>query len=683
MAIGDSHALAWSLDAWSRATGGRIPRELVDVARSRARDLQTRVAVAQADGVRLIGEGRLDEAAAVLEEARRLTMKEGFFYELNTPVLTYLTTARRMQAERASVWAPRERQRRIARARRVAEHTISVARKFRFNLPHALREAALLAAMSDEPAEARARINESIALAREQGQRYELAQSRVVRAELASALGWPTHGDELAGARAEQAAIEAAAHSAAGPPDEAEGTTRVTLSLIDRFDAILEGGRDVATALTAEAVYSQTRRAALRLLRGERCAVLERSPVGDDFELIPAHGDIGVAASKGVVHRAFETGRTVALSAAEALEDETSRWSGTRSIVCIPIRVRGAPRACLYVTHGSIDDLFGDDELRIGDFLGTAAGAALENAEGFRRLEDLSRELEARVERRTAELATANQELTESLRRVQEAQGQLVHAGKMAAVGTLVAGLSHELNNPLGVVLGYVQVLLRQIPDDTPIREPLLVIERQALRCSRLAKALLEFSRTKPATSIRTDPATVCASVVELALAEARGHAVELREQLPSSPLPEIVVSTHELESALINLVSNALDATPAGGTVLVEAHAETRDEIPGVTFAVSDTGSGIPSTVLPHIFDPFYTTKPVGAGTGLGLSITHQIVTTHGGKIDVKTAEETGTTITIWIPLDSDEPEAARAGKERSPGSGDGVGRQEPRQPS
>jgi signal transduction histidine kinase len=114
-----------------------------------------------------------------------------------------------------------------------------------------------------------------------------------------------------------------------------------------------------------------------------------------------------------------------------------------------------------------------------------------------------------------------------------------------------------------------------------------------------------------------------------------------------------------EIESALLNLITNALDATPAGGSVKVSAYPV--DHAQGVELVVADTGSGMPEEVLQRAFDPFFTTKPVGQGTGLGLSITRNIVEAHGGAIDVKTAAGAGTTVRLWLPAAGAPPQAHR----------------------
>lgn len=266
----------------------------------------------------------------------------------------------------------------------------------------------------------------------------------------------------------------------------------------------------------------------------------------------------------------------------------------------------------------------------------------------------LNQELEARVAMRTQELAHSNQELESSLRRLNETQEQLIHAGKMAAVGGLVAGLSHELNNPLGIIVGYVQGLLRRTPTTSPARESLLAVERQAQRCAHLVRSLLDFSRNKRDPREQIAIAPLIERVIELAAGHARRRCVELRWVAPT-PLPTLTACPQEIESALLNLLSNGIDATPPGGSVTLDAVALDEDGRPGIELAVADTGPGIPEHVLPHIFDPFFTTKPVGQGTGIGLSLTRQVVEAHQGRIEVQTRSGEGTTMRLWLPLLAD----------------------------
>lgn len=244
-------------------------------------------------------------------------------------------------------------------------------------------------------------------------------------------------------------------------------------------------------------------------------------------------------------------------------------------------------------------------------------------------------------------------------REVKRLRESLVHSEKMAAMGTLVAGLSHELNNPLGIILGFAQGLERRGTLDEGMRTAVASIERQAQRCASLVRALLDFSRKKVPVRERISVSVLFGRVGELVGGQARRSDIRF-EILPlTEEVPELEVSVQEIETALLNLITNALDATPSGGSVSVSARPVAQGE--GVELVVTDTGSGMPEEVLQRAFDPFFTTKPVGQGTGLGLSITRNIVEAHGGAIDVKTALGIGTTVKLWLPAAGAPPQAHR----------------------
>jgi len=645
--IHDVHALAWGLDLWARATDGQVPLELIgpEVERSRSGEhVQTSSIVMQAEGQRLLGAGRSGEAAAVFAEAAERTRRDaGFFHDLNAPLVVYLATALRLQAQSFAPATAEERETLLTRAERAAAAAVKLARKFRNSLPQALRDAAQLAAMRGRLDDARRLFDESVATADRFEARYERALSIRARAELGEVVGWPGAAQERSAAMSELERLRPRRTTdAAAPATEAPPTPLATLSIHDRFATVLEAGRRIATALAPDLIWAELRSATLALLRAERCVIL----VGDAAEPISIHGDAGAPFSRTLAKEAMSAGRPIVASLDAPHFEEDLRKHGTRSVLCLPIFARGRGVACAYVAHGEVTHFFGDDEVRIGEFLATLAGAALENAQGFADVQAFSRELEHRVEQRTAELKS-------NLAQLRETQEQLVQSGKMAAVGTLVAGLSHELNNPLAVMIGYSQALLRHPSIDPSLRKPLEQIERTAQRCGRLVRTLLDFSRSKSATREPVAPRALFDSVRAIASAQARTRGVNLDVLLPDAPLPDVVASTQEIESALLNLVTNALDATPRGGEVVLAAESEVISGKPGVLFSVRDTGGGMPPEVASRIFDPFYTTKPVGQGTGLGLSLARQVVVAHGGTIHAETAEGKGTTMWIWLPAE------------------------------
>jgi signal transduction histidine kinase len=502
--------------------------------------------------------------------------------------------------------------------------------------------------MSGDADRAQAAIDESISVAEALGQRYELTLSREARGRLGEALGWK---DTFERERAEmdlkaiRGALASEMREATRPESEPQ-----TLSLVDRFATLLHSGRSLATALTTTAVYAELKQASLALLRAERCVVLEVQATDDKLAITPVHGSAGLPTSRDLIREATSARRAVARSGGDL--DPELRGARIRSALCVPIVVRSSVWGCLYVIHGEVDGLFGEEEIRIGEFLATLAGAALENAQGFSQIQSFSRVLEVRVDQRTAELARANHDLEENLRRLRETQEQLLQAGKMAAIGTLVAGLSHELNNPLGVILGYVNTLLEQLPEDAKARRPLAAIERQTERCVRLVRALLDFSRTKASVREPTRLSTICENVLQLVSSTMTTRSLRLDTHIQADARVELVVCPQEIESALLNLLANAIDASLAGGRVELTVSPSTVGQAPGIEFSVCDEGTGIPATIVSRIFDPFFTTKPEGQGTGLGLSLTRRIVEAHNGRIDVDSAEGRGTRMMMWLPL-------------------------------
>jgi two-component system, cell cycle sensor histidine kinase and response regulator CckA len=261
-----------------------------------------------------------------------------------------------------------------------------------------------------------------------------------------------------------------------------------------------------------------------------------------------------------------------------------------------------------------------------------------------------ARDLEQRVVERTQELARANLELQASLRHLSQTQEQLIHAGKMAAVGSLVAGLSHELNNPLGVIVGYAQGLLRRTALDGPSRDALVAIERQAQRSAHLIRSLLDFSRNTRSPPQETAVPALVERVLELAAGQAHRNGIELLWK-PRGPLPTLVSCPQDIESALMNLVSNGIDATPSGGSVTITAGPASRSGRAGLEISVIDTGSGIAQSVLPRIFDPFFTTRRESGGTGLGLSTVHGIVRQSDGFLAVESEIGKGTRFRLYLP--------------------------------
>jgi signal transduction histidine kinase len=267
-------------------------------------------------------------------------------------------------------------------------------------------------------------------------------------------------------------------------------------------------------------------------------------------------------------------------------------------------------------------------------------------------------ELKARLHA-VLRLGRTVRELEATLATLTSTQADLIQSEKMAAVGTLVAGLSHELNNPLAVISMNTDLLLGN-PASTAIAARALPIMRTQIdRCRQLVRALLDFSRKKQAVRERMSLASLLGPLHRLAtpMAERRGVHLELEGPALSDDDANVDVCRQEIETAILNLITNAIAATPAGGTVAIRASRAMHDTTDGVVVSVVDRGQGIPEGVVERIFDPFFTTKPPGEGTGIGLPLARKIVESHGGGIRIESHLGAGTEASAWLPLSGGAP--------------------------
>ena len=254
-----------------------------------------------------------------------------------------------------------------------------------------------------------------------------------------------------------------------------------------------------------------------------------------------------------------------------------------------------------------------------------------------------------------AEVERLVSELRESLHRLQKSQGQLVQSGKMAAVGELAAGVAHELNNPLSVVLTY-SVLLQESCEKknaeealTSLPERLELIRTSAERCRTIIDGLLQFSRQEDDRFSPVPLADVVHRTFDLVEAQLRRHRIQHHFEFPAD-LPPLQANANQLQQVFTNLALNAMQAMDSGGELRIAASANHESSL--CMIKVSDTGQGIPPDHLEKIFEPFFTTKSNGAGTGLGLSIVYGIVQNHGGKIFADSRVGQGTTFRLQLPL-------------------------------
>lgn len=213
---------------------------------------------------------------------------------------------------------------------------------------------------------------------------------------------------------------------------------------------------------------------------------------------------------------------------------------------------------------------------------------------------------------------------------------RLAQSEKMSAVGQLAAGVAHEINNPLGIILGFAQGMVRRLIPNDPNDLPIKTIEREAIRCKNLVQDLLTFSRASKTDREPLDLHKCIMTSVALIQTQARLNQVEVKCELAES-LPHVLGNSNQIEQVIVNMASNAYDAMPKGGTLTIKTELMAGTPQSWVCLRISDNGTGIPKEIQSRIFEPFFTTKPVGKGTGLGLGMVYEIVKKHSGMIDLE----------------------------------------------
>ena len=239
---------------------------------------------------------------------------------------------------------------------------------------------------------------------------------------------------------------------------------------------------------------------------------------------------------------------------------------------------------------------------------------------------------------------------------------QIAQADKLAALGELSAGVAHEINNPLGIILGYTQLMLKE---ESEFTEDLKTIEKHVKNCREVVSDLLSFSRKGSREMDSVDIHRMLDGVVKFLNNHADFRKAKIRLFLWEKGLLPVRGNTQELTQVVLNLMINACHAvknTPAG---VIEV--ETQRDENHVLIRVKDNGTGIQEQHLSRIFDPFFTTKPVGQGTGLGLSVGYGIIRRHGGKITAKNRPSQGAVFTVRLPLEIDR-EGAQAKNQGKP---------------
>lgn len=408
---------------------------------------------------------------------------------------------------------------------------------------------------------------------------------------------------------------------------------------VKELNVLYNIGKSVTSLLDPEKVLNRIVEVAVYITNAEEGALLLMDKESDNLYLRAAR-NLGEQFARGfrikvddsIAGEVVRTGEPFMASGDEAsLKVKTGYL--VKSLLYVPLKVGREIIGIMSVDNKVSNRPFADNDSYMLSALADYAGIAIVNAQLYGEVKAFSEELEKKVEERTKEL--------------QEAQTQLIQSEKLASIGQLAAGVAHEINNPLGVMLGFTQVMLKKLPGKDPFRKPLISIEREGLRCKKIIQGLLDFSRRSTPTLQPLDLNESVEAACKLIEHQITIDNVKLIKGFAPN-LPGIEGDTNQLQQVFVNLIINAYQAMPQGGDLRIT----TRTVGNQVQAIFADAGVGIRPEDLKHIFDPFFTTKEVGKGTGLGLSVSYGIIKSHGGRIEVDSQVGVGTRFVVSLPV-------------------------------
>ncbi|HUK56932.1 MAG TPA: ATP-binding protein [Nitrospiria bacterium] len=309
--------------------------------------------------------------------------------------------------------------------------------------------------------------------------------------------------------------------------------------------------------------------------------------------------------------------------------------------IAVPIFTKDQLCGLILLGHKRSGNSFFPADLKLLEIIARQAGVSIENARLYKTLQQQMEELKGSQTQ------------------------QLIQSAKLASIGELATNVAHEINNPLTSILGFTALMLDDMDEHNPHKKDLKIIESEAMRSRDIVRNLLDFARKRGIKKELIDINLLIQKTLNLLRHQAEISNIVLNEEY-GSDLPPLIVDGDQMKQVFINLLKNAFDAMPKGGTLTVTTLAHGLDGLsPQRTFAENDpvfsrktiemrfqdTGEGIDKEHIPKIFDPFFTTKE-GMGTGLGLAVSYGIIERHGGRIEVFSELGTGTTFVIKLPV-------------------------------
>lgn len=425
--------------------------------------------------------------------------------------------------------------------------------------------------------------------------------------------------------------------------EEAEGRAR-SLGLIHEVVQQVIGLNDKkeVASITAELVaqYFRYELAAILLLDARNEFSIQGVGGTQAKTFTESLGGEGFIVLEGVTGHVSRKGESVLLNdtSQSKLFKPTKGWDA-RSEICVAVKDGEQILGIIDVESRELN-AFSHNDLIAMEALAGILASVVTSANQYQRLQETVHQLQM-----------TEMELKERMEAQRAAENRLLQAAKLAAVGEMAAGVAHELNNPLTTVTGFSELMLEDLPEDSPHRQELLMVLNEARRASSVVRRLLDFSRQGERLRASADLNEVVNDVIALTRHLIQTNNVALILDLDES-LPWVSIDSNQMKQVLLNLIHNALQAMPRGGEMQVRTFPSRRENRDWIVMSVRDTGLGITPEAQAKIFEPFFTTKGNSGGTGLGLSVTYGIVADHGGTIEVLSQSGRGSVFEVWLPL-------------------------------